>query len=210
MHTASRGVVRTGLKHDNIFFDTHLSNSDIRELLVSDLPRRHPPESSHEGMVRAAVSHPLPTPTYRMLCVKLSSSQISVAVSADFAVILPVSYLLPIIKITPLPLRPPEIVIGGLWNKEVGMWTFGCLVRAVFLLHCCCVSDGHISQRYFEICYWPFFVQIRALPKMQARRAELSSIPNDFALLARTLVHISKMKYANLTIRNCRIRSEPW
>ena len=30
--------------------------------------------------------------------------------------------------ITPLGLRPPEIVLGGEWNESVDIWTFGCLV----------------------------------------------------------------------------------
>jgi len=31
-------------------------------------------------------------------------------------------------EISPLPLRPPEIIIGGPWNEKVDVWTFGCLI----------------------------------------------------------------------------------
>ncbi|KAF8886015.1 kinase-like domain-containing protein [Infundibulicybe gibba] len=30
--------------------------------------------------------------------------------------------------ITPLGLRPPEVILGGEWNQSVDIWTFGCLV----------------------------------------------------------------------------------
>lgn len=31
-------------------------------------------------------------------------------------------------KISPPPLRPPEIIIGGPWDAKVDIWTFGCLI----------------------------------------------------------------------------------
>jgi serine/threonine-protein kinase SRPK3 len=31
-------------------------------------------------------------------------------------------------NITPLGLRPPEIVLGGEWDESVDIWTFGCMV----------------------------------------------------------------------------------
>ena len=30
--------------------------------------------------------------------------------------------------ITPLGLRPPEVMLGGKWDESVDIWTFGCLV----------------------------------------------------------------------------------
>ena len=40
-------------------------------------------------------------------------------------------------EITPLTLRPPEVILGGPWNENVDIWTFGCVVRApLLLLHC--------------------------------------------------------------------------
>ncbi|KAJ3820086.1 hypothetical protein F5880DRAFT_1615883 [Lentinula raphanica] len=30
-------------------------------------------------------------------------------------------------EITPLTLRPPEVILGGLWSEKVDIWTFGCL-----------------------------------------------------------------------------------
>jgi serine/threonine-protein kinase SRPK3 len=30
--------------------------------------------------------------------------------------------------ITPLGLRPPEIILGAEWDHSVDIWTFGCLV----------------------------------------------------------------------------------
>ena len=63
VHAHSRGVAHTDLKHDNIFFDPRMSPENLDKLLASNPPRRHPPESSYDGTVEAAVSQPLPTPT---------------------------------------------------------------------------------------------------------------------------------------------------
>ena len=45
-HAHSRRVVHTDLKHDNIFFDFSLQNSQIEEWLARDPSRRHPPASA--------------------------------------------------------------------------------------------------------------------------------------------------------------------
>lgn len=57
-----KGIVHTDLKTDNIFYDNHLNDSDIVNLLQSDPSRRHPAEGSFDGIVHAAVSQPLPLP----------------------------------------------------------------------------------------------------------------------------------------------------
>lgn len=57
------GVIHTDIKSDNIFFDTTLSNEDIRMLLESDPSRRHQAEASYDSIVHAVVSQPLPLPT---------------------------------------------------------------------------------------------------------------------------------------------------
>ena len=63
-HAHLSGVVHTDIKHDNIFFDAGLSNEQISELLNADPPRTHPPEQSIDGIVQAAVSQPLPVPSW--------------------------------------------------------------------------------------------------------------------------------------------------
>jgi hypothetical protein len=55
-----RNIVHTDLKMDNIFFTTPLSNNDIDQIVEKDPPRLHEPEMSHDGIVCAAVSQPLP------------------------------------------------------------------------------------------------------------------------------------------------------
>ena len=39
-----------------------MSTSEIEKLVASEPARRHPPEASHNGIVQAAVSQPLPIP----------------------------------------------------------------------------------------------------------------------------------------------------
>jgi serine/threonine protein kinase len=61
-HAHCHGVIHTDLKHDNIFFATQLSTIEIKNILALDPPRRHPPETSTDGIVQAAVSQPLVVP----------------------------------------------------------------------------------------------------------------------------------------------------
>src|SRR5258708_7068216 len=63
-HAHASGVVHTDLKHDNIFFDTGVSDEEIENWTKSDPPRVHPPERSQDGIIQAAVSQPLPLPSW--------------------------------------------------------------------------------------------------------------------------------------------------
>ena len=63
-HLHSCGAVHTDLKDDNIMFSTKsMSTADIDAILAADPPRLNPPEQSVNGMVRSAVSQPLPLPS---------------------------------------------------------------------------------------------------------------------------------------------------
>jgi serine/threonine protein kinase len=64
-HMHNLQIVHTDLKHDNIMFDTgSLSQADVAALIEADPPRRHPPEESWGCTVQAAVSQPLPLPSF--------------------------------------------------------------------------------------------------------------------------------------------------
>ena len=59
-HAHEREIVHTDLKHDNIFFSTTMTTDDIEAWVTKEPSRRHAPEASHDGVVQAAVSQPLP------------------------------------------------------------------------------------------------------------------------------------------------------
>lgn len=59
-HLHERGIVHTDIKHDNIFYSTTMTTNDIEAWVAKDPSRRHAPEASADGVVRAAVSQPLP------------------------------------------------------------------------------------------------------------------------------------------------------
>ncbi|KAK0470806.1 kinase-like protein [Armillaria novae-zelandiae] len=119
-HAHSCGVVHTYLKHDSIFFDTTVSTEDIDKLFASDPSLRHPLENSHDGLVNAAVSHLLPIPTLREAMQR--DFVLDDFGSAQFI------YTCSHKEISPLSLRPPDIIIGGSWDEKVDIWTFGCLI----------------------------------------------------------------------------------
>ncbi|KAG0703067.1 kinase-like protein [Suillus ampliporus] len=126
-HAHSHGVAHTDLRFENIFFDAHVSNSDIDKLLESDPSRRHPPEESYDGMMQAAVSQPLPMPT-------LQEAMGGTFVLASFHHAQPIcDQSLNMFSVCVL--RPPEIFIEGPWNEKVDIWTFGCLLFEVITGH---------------------------------------------------------------------------
>jgi len=59
-HAHERGIVHTYIKHDNIFLSTTMTADDIEAWVTKEPSRRHSPEVSHDGVVQAAVSQPLP------------------------------------------------------------------------------------------------------------------------------------------------------
>ncbi|KAJ7102514.1 kinase-like protein [Mycena belliarum] len=119
-HAHNRDVVHGDIKQDNIFFATSLEDADIERWIEEDPARRHPPETSHDGIVHVAVSQPLP-----MISDEVSAR--ATYVLADFGCAVP-SMLHDCETRTPVALRAPESVLGGKWDKPADIWSFGCMV----------------------------------------------------------------------------------
>ncbi|TDL19552.1 kinase-like protein [Rickenella mellea] len=117
-HTHESRIVHTDLKHDNIFYSTSMTADGIGAWVTNEPSRRHAPEISHDGVVQAAVSQPLPMISEDEAMRATCSQQIS-AQPSGLHVNRP---------ITTLPLRPPEVYLEAEWDKPADIWTFGCLI----------------------------------------------------------------------------------
>ena len=142
-HTHGHGVVHTDIKPDNILFSTTMTTDDIEAWVAKEPSRRHAPEASHDGMVQAAVSQPLPM-------ISEEEAMQATYVLADFGCGMGFyqtflsrhSQQIPAEPtdlhgyhtISPRALRPPEVFLGAAWDMPVDIWTFGCLVRARHLV----------------------------------------------------------------------------
>ncbi|EDR12577.1 uncharacterized protein LACBIDRAFT_311104 [Laccaria bicolor S238N-H82] len=120
-HIHHCGVVHADLKHDNIMFDIGpMTRDDIETFIKMNPARRHPPEESWQCVVQAGVSQPLPLPspseamTRNYMVADFGSAQLLDLRTTD--------------KITPFPLRAPEIILRGPWDTKVDIWAFGCLI----------------------------------------------------------------------------------
>ncbi|KAH0580374.1 hypothetical protein H2248_001875 [Termitomyces sp. 'cryptogamus'] len=121
-HAHMRGIAHTDLKLDNILItpSSSWSTHAIAEWLERNPPETYPPTPSLMGMVTVFVSKPLPDPTVDELATATfriadwGHAQIVDKQTTD--------------DITPLYLRPPEVILGGQWDQSVDIWTYGCLV----------------------------------------------------------------------------------
>ncbi|KAG6902111.1 hypothetical protein C0995_004292 [Termitomyces sp. Mi166 len=107
------GVAHTDLKGDNIMIDNERlwTTATIDAWLKANPPRTHPPTQRLHGMVTASVSQAFPPPTLDMLAscafklADFGSAQIVSQKTTD--------------AITPLSVRPPEVVLRGCWDESV-------------------------------------------------------------------------------------------
>jgi serine/threonine protein kinase len=64
--------------------------------------------------------------------------------------------------ITPLGLRPPEIVLGGEWDQSVDIWTFGCLVSYCCRQYGMKLSEIVIHQVFTLLTHRPLFKPMKS------------------------------------------------
>jgi serine/threonine-protein kinase SRPK3 len=127
------------IKPDNIMITLSdaWTTEAITEWLKANLPRTHPPERSLTKMVTAFVTQSFPPPTFSELAVgkftlaDWGSGRSGITFAGLALDVIAAQFVnsQTTDDITPLGLRPPEIVLGGEWDESVDIWTFGCIVR---------------------------------------------------------------------------------
>ncbi|THH16403.1 hypothetical protein EW146_g4246 [Bondarzewia mesenterica] len=89
--------------------------------LKANLPRTYEPTRSLDKMVTSYVTQKFPPPPTSLAQLASGSFKLSDFGNAQIVDSQTTD------DITPLDLRPPEIVLGGDWDQSVDIWTFGCL-----------------------------------------------------------------------------------
>ncbi|KIJ62431.1 hypothetical protein HYDPIDRAFT_30399 [Hydnomerulius pinastri MD-312] len=117
----ARGIAHTDIKPDNILVAQPWSPHALTEWLKDNPPQAYPPERSLSKMVTAFVMQSFPDLTVNELA--LGAFKLADWGSAQFVNRQTTD------DITPLGLRPPEIILGGEWDESVDIWTYGCIVR---------------------------------------------------------------------------------
>ncbi|THH14237.1 hypothetical protein EW146_g6079 [Bondarzewia mesenterica] len=138
LHTC--GVAHTDLKPDNIMVElgSRWTPEAINSWVKANPPRTYAPEQSLTKMVSAFVSQSLPPPAldeFASLNFKLADFSSGTFIKSLVYAQQPKPVCLAQFvsdqttdDITPLGLRPPEIVLGGEWDESVDIWTYGCMV----------------------------------------------------------------------------------
>ncbi|KAJ6478584.1 kinase-like protein [Mycena vitilis] len=183
-HAHDRGVVHTDLKPDNIFFSTELRTADIKRWMDEDLSRRHPPEMSDDGAMRAAVSQPLPL-------ISEKDARHATYVLSDFGsggftfsnwrgrIYKYFTQLCPLKnhnqrQITTQLMRPPESYLGGQWDTPADIWVFGCPVFD--LLACRALFEYSVHEKIILTEIESMLYQMLVYTGEQHFRAEQLSI----------------------------------